>query len=195
MARPKSFNRDEALDHAIQRFRAHGYDGTSADDLVRDMGIARQSLYDTFGNKKDLYLEALRAYNGGNVGEIIQILREERSPLAALRRVLLAPAMLTAEEREMGCFGINAICEFGVSDRDVLAAGEASRLALDAAMEALIAEAQRKGEITTALSVQAVNNYIGCVVAGLKVAGRAGAPADAMKQIAETALLALKPNP
>jgi hypothetical protein len=40
-------------------FWRFGYEHTSLDVLMREMGIARQSLYDTFGDKRALYLQAL----------------------------------------------------------------------------------------------------------------------------------------
>ena len=43
-------------------FWEHGYEATSTDDLLREMGIGRQSMYDAFGDKHRLYLEALQLY-------------------------------------------------------------------------------------------------------------------------------------
>jgi TetR/AcrR family transcriptional repressor of nem operon len=191
MARTRQFDRGKALQAATRLFWTRGFAGASADDLVKEMGIARQSLYDTFGNKRDLYLEALRSYNAGNVSALIHILREEKSPREALKRVLLAPALVSQEEREMGCFGINSICEFGVSDPDVVGTRGGSSLALSAAIEALIDEAKQKGEIPSHIDTKTANNYIGCVTAGLKVAGRAGASSETLREIGEMAMTAL----
>ena len=67
MARTKCFNRDEALEKAMQAFWAKGYEATSVQDLVDCMGINRGSLYDTFGDKHQLFLEALDQYGTGCV--------------------------------------------------------------------------------------------------------------------------------
>jgi AcrR family transcriptional regulator len=74
MARPKEFERDTALDDAIAIFCDHGYEGTSTEVLLGKMGIGRQSLYDTFGDKRRLYLEALQRYAEGNVASQIAAL-------------------------------------------------------------------------------------------------------------------------
>ncbi len=63
MARHKEFDRDTALKAAIDVFSEHGYEGTSTDALLAAMKISRQSMYDTFGDKRSLYLEALKRYN------------------------------------------------------------------------------------------------------------------------------------
>ncbi len=62
MARPKEFDRDSALGLALGLFWEKGYGNTSTDMLLRCMQISRQSLYDTFGDKKQLYLHALSVY-------------------------------------------------------------------------------------------------------------------------------------
>ena len=62
MARPKEFERGTALESAIAIFCDRGYEGTSTEALLGEMGISRQSLYDTFGDKRRLYLEALQRY-------------------------------------------------------------------------------------------------------------------------------------
>ena len=62
MARPREFDADTTLDGAIGVFREHGFEGASAEMLVKAMGIGRQSLYDTFGDKWQLYRSAVRRY-------------------------------------------------------------------------------------------------------------------------------------
>ena len=56
MPRPKEFDRDEALQAAIGVFCEKGYAAASTDELMRAMKISRQSMYDTFGDKRQLYL-------------------------------------------------------------------------------------------------------------------------------------------
>jgi AcrR family transcriptional regulator len=60
--RPRSFDEREALEKAIRVFRAKGYDGATIDDLVDGMGVGRPSLYSVFGDKRTLFLRALRTY-------------------------------------------------------------------------------------------------------------------------------------
>src|SRR5947209_12514519 len=60
--RPRSFDERYALEKAIQVFWSKGYDGVTIDDLVAGMGVGRPSLYAVFGDKRTLFLRALRAY-------------------------------------------------------------------------------------------------------------------------------------
>jgi AcrR family transcriptional regulator len=60
--RPRGFDETGALEKATQVFRSKGYDGVTIDDLVAGMGVGRPSLYAVFGDKRAIFLRALRAY-------------------------------------------------------------------------------------------------------------------------------------
>src|SRR5208282_1570502 len=60
--RPRSFNESAALEKATQVFWSKGYDAVTIDDLVAGMGVGRPSLYAVFGDKRTIFLRALRAY-------------------------------------------------------------------------------------------------------------------------------------
>ena len=59
----KSFDSDAVLQKAMEAFWARGYEATSMQDLVHCMGIGRGSLYATFGDKRTLFIQALRRYD------------------------------------------------------------------------------------------------------------------------------------
>src|SRR6516225_6494104 len=109
MARPKEFDQDEALDAAIGVFREHGFEGTSTPMLVDAMGIGRQSIYDTFGDKWQLYCVAVRRYATAEVAEHLAALR---GPARAIDGI---SAMIDRVVREAhkACLGVGSICEFG----------------------------------------------------------------------------------
>ena len=76
-------------------------------------------MYDTFGDKRVLFLKALEGYVSENVRAINVELQAPGSPLAAIRSALVH----FSERRDLsstdGCMGINAICEFGMRDENV----------------------------------------------------------------------------
>jgi AcrR family transcriptional regulator len=78
--RPRSFDETGALEKATRVFRSKGYDGVTIDDLVAGMGVGRPSLYAIFGDKRAIFLRALRAY------------AERKGALAA--KALLSPGTL-----------------------------------------------------------------------------------------------------
>lgn len=61
--RPRAFDRETALQAAIDVFWERGYEGTRVSDLTTAMGLNAPSLYATFGSKEDLFREAVAHYN------------------------------------------------------------------------------------------------------------------------------------
>jgi TetR/AcrR family transcriptional repressor of nem operon len=88
------------------------------------MGIARQSLYDTFGDKRQLCFEALRHYNVGNVRAFGKIASKSASPLAALKALLFSVAEGSPSVRPKGCLGVQSISDFGTEDPEIAAIGK-----------------------------------------------------------------------
>lgn len=192
MARPKEFDRDEALDKAIEVFSRFGYEGSSTDVLLDGMGISRQSMYNTFGDKRRLYLEALRRYTSGSVADLVRAMGAGSSPLGGLEKTLLAFASRPHDEASLGCLGVSAICEFGTSDRDVVSLGETSGAVLGSAIERVIVQARQAGEVAADIDPRQAAEFIAMMLAGLKVAARGGATPEALRRSVRMALRSLK---
>src|SRR3546814_21123720 len=89
MARPKGFDTAAALERAMELFWQQGYAATSMEQLVAAMGISRQSLYDTYGDKHALFLAALDSYCAMLEAALLAPLKKPGAGLAELH----APAM------------------------------------------------------------------------------------------------------
>ena len=88
MARPQAFVEEQALDAAINVFREHGFEGTSAEMLVRALKIGRQSLYDTFGDKWQIYLASVRRYVGAETRAHVVALRSGPHAIDGIRAMI-----------------------------------------------------------------------------------------------------------
>ena len=112
MARQKEFNRDEVLHRAMEVFWTRGYEGTSIQDLVKYMGINRQSIYDTFGNKHTLFLQSLDRYREIQSRKVFDVLERPGSVKKNLRQLFeeVVARALSAEGRR-GCFVGNSMSE------------------------------------------------------------------------------------
>lgn len=194
MARPKAFDRDQVLSAATAVFWAKGYEAASTDDLLRAMGISRQSLYDTYGGKRALYLEALARYQADSLATRIATLTRPESPLEGLSDILTAVAAESPELRALGCMGVNAICEFGRDDADVNASGAANAGVLQAALVRVLREAKRRGEIDPGLDEPAAARFLQTTLTGLKVYAKGGGSPEALREIADFAVASLRPR-
>src|SRR5580704_13804460 len=120
MARPREFDRDEALDHATRVFWAKGYASASTEDLLAAMNIGRQSLYNAFGDKRKLYLEALERYQRESTAIHLERLNSSASPLAGIEALLLGLISEDDSVRALGCMGVSSVCEFGAADPELV---------------------------------------------------------------------------
>ena len=191
MPRPKDFDRDEALQKAIGVFCEKGYAAASTDELMGAMKISRQSMYDTFGDKRHLYLEAFRRYVADSIDEQIGYLEKSSSPIDGIEKMLLAFATRAERDGIVGCMGINAICEFGRSDPEVTLLGDTESIRLTAALEHALRQAKSKKEISKTLKERAAAQFLRATLSGMKVTAKAGADTRALKSIAHFALRSL----
>lgn len=192
MPRAKEFDRDEALRRAAQVFWERGYEAASTEDLLAAMGIGRQSMYNAFGDKRRLYLEALRHYQAETGADMVVRLGAAGSPLSALAGMLLEVARQSADERRRGCMAVNAATEFGQSDREVGAILDAGRCLRHATYARLLAEAKRRGEVREDLDVRAAARFLHATLIGMRVNARSGVDPDVLHDIAEVAIDGLR---
>ena len=187
MARPKEFDLERALHRAISAFSHKGFAATSTDELMRAMEVGRQSMYDTFGDKRALFLKALEVYVAESVRAINVELQTPESPLAAVRRALIHFAERKDLSRTDGCMGINAVCEFGMRDEEVTQiTRSAARVQRHTLMDTL-RRAQLEGELDAHTDIESLADFFDSTLAGMRIAAKAGKTRPALKRIAEVA--------
>src|SRR5580692_9866330 len=103
MARTKAFDPTTALSKAMAVFWRLGYERASMDVLLREMGIAKQSLYDTFGDKRALYLKALAHYRDTTNKHTRKVLESSPSVREGFAALLLGMSTETREQHARGC--------------------------------------------------------------------------------------------
>jgi TetR/AcrR family transcriptional regulator, copper-responsive repressor len=180
MARPRSFDRDTALDQALLTFWAHGYEGTSISDLTAAMGIAAPSLYAAFGDKRRLFEEVVDRYEGDPDGTIAAALRLPRAGEAIAAMLHAAAADYPAcEAHPAGCLV--------VSDPTLTQRRAASRAGIRARLQRGVAD----GDVPADLDVDATTEFLAAVIAGMSARARDGATANQLAAVADAALRAL----
>jgi len=114
----KQFDSDDALMRAMEAFWGRGYEATSMQDLVSCMGINRGSLYATFGDKRALFLAALRRYDAHYRQDWLSALRQANGPKATILAAFddAVEAALGRKGRR-GCFLVNTALELSPHDK------------------------------------------------------------------------------
>ncbi|WP_099181467.1 TetR/AcrR family transcriptional regulator [Gluconobacter frateurii] len=102
--RPRTFDRDKALQSAMNVFWQHGFDGTSMSQLVAAMQINSPSIYAAFGSKEDLFREAVEQYVASDGSSTMQALTADDDVRNALRSMLAnAIQTFTRHDEPRGC--------------------------------------------------------------------------------------------
>jgi len=184
MARPKQFDRHQALQKAIQLFSRQGFAATSTEDLMHVMSIGRQSMYDTFGDKRALFLKALEIYVTESVNSIAAELEKPGRALSAVQNALVTFAEREDLSSAEGCMGLNAIAEFGQRDREV------TRITVDAARrlrQALMLAFKRakdQGGLAPNADDDSMADFFEMALAGIRMAAKGGKSRLALRNIA-----------
>jgi TetR/AcrR family transcriptional repressor of nem operon len=179
MPRPKSFEEDAVLDKAVQLFWERGYDGTSLADLEAHLGLGRQSLYNSFGDKQALFLKALARYERDS-GAAVDQLATSDAGLGAIRRFFhWAVDSQTAPGPRRGCLLTNTISEIGAEDPEVQLRCNRARDVLERAFRRALTRAKAREEVSRDLDVEATATLLLVQQYGLNILAKTGAaPAD-----------------
>ena len=161
MARQKEFDRDEVLHKAMEAFWARGYEGTSIQDLVKHMGINRQSIYDTFGDKHTLFLQALDRYREIQSRRLFEVLERPGSMKNNLRR-LFEDAVVRAlsEEGRWGCFVGNSISELAGRCKETATRTCNSVAVAEKMFKRALERGKQQGEFTGVRDSRAVARFL-----------------------------------
>lgn len=192
MGRNKDFDENEVLQKAVCLFWDKGYNGTSMQELVDGLGISRSSLYDTFGDKHQLYLRALDTYRQGYGSQMCTLIREAPSAKAAIRGLLeLVVSELLGDKQRKGCFIVNAGIELGTHDTEVSALICQNELQLEEAFLKIIRQGQERGELDQDKDPQALASFLGNTVKGLQVSVKSRTDKTFFEDVIGTALTTL----
>lgn len=197
MARPKEFDEETALAAALEVFWEKGFEATSVQDLTERMGIQKASLYNTFGDKRALFVRALEAYSTDTVAWYRQVLDLDRPGTVreAFRRLFQELTRACAEDDDCrGCMCVNSAVELARQDPAVGAMLDHHERSLEELFTQTIERGKQTGEIPTALDTIATARYLLNVIAGLGVALKGGASQEKLADIVQVSLSVLDRN-
>lgn len=188
MARRKEFNPERALTKAMNVFWRLGYENTSLEALMEEMGIARQSLYDTFGDKRTLYLKAMAHYRDQTNNQMQEMLNEIPSVRNGFAKLLYGMAAETREQHERGCLLLSANLQRDPRDRAVRNFLRDNQAKVEAIFQQALARAQRQGELSPEEDPSALSRFFVATIQGMRAMARLKSDRKALEQVAQLAL-------
>ena len=189
--RPRSFDRDAALDAAVLTFWRNGFRDASLDDLAAAAGVSKPSLYAAFGDKEALFAAAVDRYLEVHAAPAAAALAETADGRAAVRAFLAASAAaFTDPDRPPGCL-VCAHCAgaAGTSEAAFQRAADAD-LAVRALLRDRLGRAKADGQLPPAEPIAPLADHFAGVLHGLSAAAKLDRSARALLATVELAMRA-----
>lgn len=190
MARHKEFDREEVLEKAMELFWYKGYEATSINDLVKNMGINRGSLYDTFGDKHRLFLAVLDRYCNDSIA--FKELADSPQGIAAIGKFFSRLLEYYTTKKECkGCLMTNTLVELALHDQDAANKITTHLQQMEDIFYQALIYSQKKGEIGPNCNLKALARYLTSSTNGLSVMAKAQPDIQVLEDIVNTTLSVL----
>lgn len=170
--RPRQFDQDEVLSKAVVLFWRQGYEATGVAQLSKHLGIGRQSLYGTFGDKRGLYIAAIQRYTDESIGAMRAQLERPGRAVEHIGALLEEWAARANGKGYCGCFLANSCAELGARDPEVAALLQRKLSRMTDALQAAIERAQAQGDIAPHRNARALARVLVNTAQGLSTASK-----------------------
>ena len=188
IGRPLSFDREVALHQAMLLFWRHGYEATSLSDLTAAMGVTPPSIYAAFGDKKQLFREAVKRYVSGEV-TALSIIDDAPTARDAAWGLLEGSAIgFTGSDTPSGCLLATSAISCSAEAADLQSELATIRLRIEAHLKSKIVKAA--DELPSDTDADALAGYIMAIIQGMSTLARDGAKREKLIRVAAQAMSA-----
>ncbi|MFE1599050.1 TetR/AcrR family transcriptional regulator [Methylobacterium sp. ID0610] len=195
MGRPRSFDRDKALDEAMEVFWRHGYDGATLAELTKAMGIKPPSLYAAFGSKEGLLKAALDRYAQKRSQHMGYVLSGRTAREVAERMLLSIVESHTDPANPPGCLLVQGGLACGAGSENIPFELAARRAQTEAELRDRFVQAREEGDLPASADPAALARFLSSVIAGMGVMASSGSDREALREVAQVALQAFPEPP
>jgi len=191
MARPIEFCREQALRAAIDVFWSKGFEAASLEDLVTAMSIGRQSLYNTYGDKRGLFLQAVAA----QIDTYADILRKHFAADLPVKTLFSSwfngISQRSEQQKRQGCLLINTSMELAGRDQEIADLMVRNHRNQETIFYDALRKAVARGELPASFDCRETAQYlVGCAT-GMIVLAKADPNSPSLESMAKLALQVL----
>ena len=192
MGRPIQFDRDEAIEMAMNAFWRNGYEACSVKALSELLGITRSSFYNAFGDRETLFALALERYCARSPDLALRKPNREK-PVTRLLTETFREICVTraADPDARGCLIVNTVAERGCADQPVGSAMAGLLLGSLNQFEVLLNRAVETGELPSDTDVAAKAGALQTLMLGLNLMCRVTPDEDRLWDAARSTLQGL----
>lgn len=188
MARSKEFEINTVLRKAMDVFWEKGYEKTSMQDLVNEMGVHRRSIYDTFGDKHDLFMQVIDRYDEIMDSSIHRRHADDQiSPKDAIRH-MFEHTIRNKEVPSKGCLMVNTAVELAIHDEEAAAKVNQSFSKTEARFLELVQLGRKSGDIGGRYEDVQLALFLNNALLGLRVMVKTTDDRDKLQSIVDTSM-------
>lgn len=179
----KRFDVDDVLDKAMTLFWERGYKGVSMADLVSELGVNRSSLYDTFGQKEDLFRRALIRYDQLHRQDWLCDLANGSDPLDSIRQAFAEVASAPEQTRRFGCLLVNTTIDLPLEHSDFATVVHTAFEETQQFFQDQLDRAMERAELANGVDTASVAATLMALLLGMRVLSRAHRTPEEMSPI------------
>jgi TetR/AcrR family transcriptional repressor of nem operon len=195
VARTKAFDTNEVLHKAMSVFGSRGYEGATLPDLITGLGIARQSLYDTYGTKRDLFFTAVKYYMDRKNHDLQELMAQPgtvtdkvEQAFTTMIRVLVDPYL------RQECFIISSAIEQAPHDEELAAYMHENTEQVERAFYMMLECGMELGELSPELNIRDLSRFLTHERIALVFAAKLGMDEQKLVSIMQIVLSVMKPS-
>jgi TetR/AcrR family transcriptional repressor of nem operon len=193
MGRKLAFNREQALQKAMESFWHQGYRKTSMRELADKLELHLGSVYNSLGTKEAVFEESLRLYFETRVQPRLQAMSDHPHPLAAIEGYFSNVADECAKPAQTyGCFILNSLHEITKINDDITAFVHEILRKKEQAFTETIAAGQRAGHIDPTRDAQKLGRFMAATLLSMGALMKIGASADKIRDVKDCAIQSIK---
>ena len=192
MPRVKLFDEQEVLTKAMNLFWKQGYSATSVQDLVSHLGINRASLYDTFGDKEQLFKKSFALYRKSNIEGLIQFFKthpDVKHGFSELFDIAIQESILDKETK--GCFVVNTTTELIPNDKSLIKVIEDNKRDFETLFYEYLKKGKDKGQLKPNQDLRSLASLLFILYNGIKVVSKINPQKQELKSSIDLALTLL----
>ena len=174
--RPRKAEPEVALAAAMNAFWTKGYEATSMSDLTEATGLHKASLYQTFGDKYQLFVSALKLYFTKTANAQKDSRNGEENPIKAIKASVDSTIDQCAQGK--GCLAVNSLIEVAPFDSEIDRILKQFRQRLDKHLASLVDEAKKKKLVAKSIDTKEAVRLISVFLHGLSANMASGMSAN-----------------
>jgi AcrR family transcriptional regulator len=194
--KPRSFDREAVLKKALGVFWKRGYEPASISELCEAMEINPPSVYAAFGNKAQLFMEAVNHYENVYWNDAWDRLETEPDVRKAMKGFFKdAATILTSQDAPCGCMVVLGAANVSKDSQDVNDALKALREEGKECFATRLKQGMTDGEFSKDVDIDTLASTLNTMFHGMSIQARDGVSHEELERVAAVAMTLIPPAP